>query len=368
METKPAIQIPLSNEQVSLVEKKMGQWASLGKSFAISEMEIANDVANLLKRIVIPTTIEDVPQAEAILKNLNSEKLRIIERRKETTSVLDSYIAKRMAPEKTITEPLAKLSEAIVALKTAHEKKQQEVELKAKEVVRIKEYLLNHVNSFDANCRTKIADLISASYKHALGAGNISTNDSLKEFLVKVEARITDKDFIYNPVMPKLVYNNDEEYSNFVADISIPTDYVSLFKEDLKKQFSDYEVAYHNKEKALELEKKAAAEKALAIEEDKKNKDIAAKLAAMAVPKAEVIVPGLKALKKSYVIDMEETIENRDKILGAFIANKVECDAKLGITKAFNLSVNNMIVALQKLKNDNNVFDVSGLIWKEVSK
>ncbi len=364
------LQIQLSTDQIALVEKKITQWASLGKNFAISELEIQNDVENLLKRIKIPTTIEEVPQAEVIYKNLNSEKLRIDERRKENTSVLDKYISLRMAPLKTVIDPLYKMHSAIVALKTEHEKIAQRIAEKAKEIVRIKEYLLNQVNYFDATCKTKIAELISVAYKYALGTGNISTSDSLKEYLLKVEAnpKVSEQGFIYNPVMPKLVYTSEEEYANMVMEIDIPTNYVELFKEELKKQFSDYEVAYHNKEKALQLEKEESAKKQLAIEEEKKNKDIAAKLEALAVPKAEVIVPGLKALKKSYVIDMPEDMDNAMKILGAFIANYKECSAKLGIKKAFNLSISNMITALEKLKNEENTFDVTGLIWKEVSK
>lgn len=371
-------------EQIALIEKKGLAWKELGEGAAKVEMQLIEDATAAIKRISkLPETIDDVSVAEATLKNVNSEYLRIEEDRSVITKKFDALITRFMAPSKSMQPHIVAYRTKIIEIKTEHEKKEKAIEEKRKEIAYVKEYLLNQVNSFDAGCKTKITNMITSAYAYALGAGNIGTVDSLKSYLdlivngkkgddtvtppkLQVAPKLSAKDFIYNPTMPKLVHVSEQEYAELLENIDIPTDYVKLFHDELNKQFFDYETAWHNKETALANQRKEAAEKEKAIADELLNKNVAAKLEAVAVPVPEQT--GVKALKKSYAIDMEENKENAMKIMAAFIANFPACCEHIRLKNWFNISPTNMIGALQKLKNEDNAFEVTGIVWKEVAK
>lgn len=358
-------------EQLSAIEKKGLSWKEFGEGAAKVEIQLIENSESMIKRAqtALPKTIDDVGLAEATLKNLSSDYLRSEEERKQVTSKFDKLTERFMAPNKSVQPHLTALRNAIIDIKTAYEKEQKSVEEKKKEVIYIREYLANQVNAFDAGCKTKITNLISLAYTNALGKGNIGTVDALKTYLEdRVKKGLSAKDFIYNPTMPKLVHVTEQEYAEMIEAIEIPTDYVKLFHDDVDKQFSDYETAWHNKEQALINQKKEAADKEKAIAEEKANKDVAAKLEASAVPivdKTEV-----KALKKLYVVDNMEDVseENAMKIMSAYIANLALARTHIRLKNWLNLSPMQMAGALQKIKNDDNAFEVTGIVWKEVSK
>ncbi len=356
----------LTITQQEVILKKRAAWSDLGESIHFVELALQKEALDLIALLIPPTNIKEVPQAEATLKLVKAGAQKLQDKRKEGTSRFDSITSRLMLPEKSTIEPINAYAGAIIMLKSAYEKEQAVVVNKAKEVVRIKEALLNQVNTFDANCKTTIAKLISDAYEYALGAGAVGTVEALIAYLKKVSAKITTAKFVFAPVKPSMQYLNEKEYAELVEGLSIPTDYVALFAQDLKAQFSDYETAFHNKEIALANQKKEAAEKAEAIADELANKNIAAKLDAISVP--ALPVSDVKALKKSYVIDMPETMENAMKILGAFIANYAACSAKLRITKAYNFSVGNAMKSLESLRNEDNAFTVEGIVWKELSK
>ncbi len=360
----------MSTELTTIEQEKGAAWAQLGIGIYNSELQLKESANKLLARLKTPTTIEEVQVAEVTLKNCKAEFIRIQNERKEITSRFDSVSSRLTEPEKSLIGPLTKFSESIIAIKADYEKKQKAVEEKAKEVTRIKEYLINQVNAFDANCKKLIADMISNSYTYALtlkdGKPRINTESKLADHIANVSGKLTVQSFIYNPPSPKVAYITEEEYAEMVMEIDIPADYVALFHSDLKKKYSDYDTAVSQVEKALELNKKEAADKEAKIEEEKKQKDIAAKLEALAVP--EQTKADIKALKKSFAINMEETDLNAKLILVAFISNYTTLFPRVRSKKAFNLSVNNMITALESMKNDDNAFDCTGLVWKEVVK
>lgn len=367
------LQNSYTTEQLAEIEKRGLSWKLLGEGAAKLEMYLLENSDSMIKRAQkasIILTIEDVQLAEQVLKNLTSDYIRSEEERKKVTTKFDKLNERFMAPNKAVQPHITKLRSNIVEFKTTLEKAQKAVEEKGKEVIYVKEYLLNQANAFDAACKTKIANKISSSYKYALdlieGKPRVRSVDKLKEHIAVVESHLTIKDFIFSPVSPKLVYLNELEYANMVLEIEVPTDYVALFKNDIKQRYHDYETAVSQVEKALELDRKESADKEKAIAEELKNKDIAAKLEAIAVPIVEKTE--VKALKKSYAIDMEETKENAMKIMGAFIANFPACCEHIRLKNWFNISPTNMIGALQKLKNDDNAFECTGIVWKEVSK
>lgn len=373
-------------EQVVEIEKRGLSWKLLGESAAKVEIQLIEDAEAVIKRISkLPTTIEEIQVAEATLKNVNSEYLRIEENRSIVTKKFDALITRYMAPSKSIQPYIVAYRNKIIEIKEAHEKDQASIEEKKKEVTFVKEFLANQVNAFDASCKTKIAKLITSAYAYALGAGNIGTVDALKSYLdqiingkkgddtvtppkLPIAPKLSAKDFIYNPTMPKLVQVTEQEYATMVENIEIPTDYVKLFHSDLEKQFSDYETAWHNKEQALINQRKEDADKEKAIAEELANKNVAAKLEASAVPIVDKT--DIKALKKLYIVDNMEDVseENAMKIMSAYIANLAVCRTHIRLKNWLNLSPMQMAGALQKIKNDDNAFEVTGIVWKEVSK
>lgn len=368
-QTELQVQRNLTAEQQTVIAKKSESWKIFGAGLAQTEIELTEDAESISKRIAtLPTTIGEIPVAEVTLKNSKSAYLRLMEHRKKVTQVLDKLTARLMTYEQSLVPKMTAYYDATVSVKSAYEKAQAAVKEKTDEIKRIKEYLLNEVNAFDAECKTKIATLISSAYKYALGAGNISKVDQLAEYLLKVQTKLEAKDFIYNPKTPTLVHIGEEEYAEMVSEINIPTDYVALFHEDLKKQFSFYEVDWNNKEAALKIQKDEEAKKQAAIAEELANKNVAAKLDAIAQTPVAQVAPGVKALKKTFAIDMVDNEQNALVILSAFIANYHKCYAKIRIKKAFNLSIGNMILSLESVKNEDNVFECTGIIWKEVSK
>lgn len=366
------ITIQLTQEEQALVDQKAESWKGLGRNSAIAELEIKENVKNLIARIKMPENINDVPVAESTYKNLRSEYLRIEEDTKKVTSILDKICDRYRSHLKSSQPKLKEFYDKIVSIKNNHEAEEAKKGEKEKEITKVKEYLSNQVNAFDAKCKSDITKLVSDYYTYALssvGLPKYNTVGKINEYISKIKEKITIMNFVYNPAILKgLVHVTEEMYAGLLEDVEILTDYVALFQSELDKKFAFYENDRQNAEKAIELSKKEAADKEAAILEEQKNKDIAAKLHATAEQTPEVVVPGLKALKKTFAIDMPENMENAMTILAAFIANKQSCEPKLKLKNAYNLSINNMIKALEAMKNEDEAFDVSGLVWKEVSK
>ena len=378
METQLQLQPSYTDEQIAIIAQKGLSWKQFGEMAAGLEIQLLEDAASLIKRIEkLPTTIEEIQVAEATLKNVSSEYLRLEENRKKVTSTTDKITERFMAPSKSVQPLIVAYRNSIVAVKTTYEKSQLAVKEKVKEITFVKEYLSNQVNAFDAACKQKIADKISGSYKWALALvgekPRIHTVDKLSEHIVTVLSHLTVKDFIFNPNTPKLVYLNEQDYADMVAEVNIPTDYVKLFHDDVKEKYSDYETAQEQAEAALRIDKEESAAKERAIAEELKNKNIAAKLDAVAVPIVDKNV--VKPLKKSYALSLPENWETSDeawtvnaRIISACISNWSACIKETRLKNAGNFSVNHMIKCLEGLKNEDNTFEVTGIVWKEVSK
>lgn len=378
METQLQLQPSYTAEQIAIIEQKGLTWKIFGEKSARLSIQIEAEAVALKKRLEKhPTTPEEIQVAEVTLKNVKSGHSNLEESRKGVTSVLDKIVARFMAPGKDVLSSIIAFEKATVAVKTTYEKSQLAVKEKVKEITFVKEYLSNQVNAFDAACKQKIADKISGSYKWALALvgekPRIHTVDKLSEHIVTVLSHLTVKDFIFNPNTPKLVYLNEQDYADMVAEVNIPTDYVKLFHDDVKEKYSDYETAQEQAVEALRIDREEAAAKERAIAEELKNKNIAAKLDAVAVPIVDKNV--VKPLKKSYALSLPENWETSDeawtvnaRIISACISNWSACIKETRLKNAGNFSVNHMIKCLEALKNEDNTFEVTGIVWKEVSK
>jgi Glu-tRNA(Gln) amidotransferase subunit E-like FAD-binding protein len=129
-----------------------------------------------------------------------------------------------------------------------------------------------------------------------------------------------------------LQYATHQEFNQILNEVwkIKPADYVALFATELEKKFSDYSVAYLNKQQALQLAKEEQERRLQEIAQQKQQTEIAATLDSVSTDMS-IEPSGLKALKKAYEVDMPETFDSVMKIFSAFMANKQKCLEKVNI-------------------------------------
>ncbi|MEJ7914475.1 MAG: hypothetical protein WKF70_15065, partial [Chitinophagaceae bacterium] len=320
---------------VAVIEQKRTSWGHMGIAIYKSEMELQARAQEAILRISVPATIEEVPQHETLLKELKSIQTAIEADRKKITSKFDDLFKRLMQPEKSLTEPLKGLNDEIIKVKKAHELEQQKSQAKMDELKRAKEKVINYVANVNGDYLTKISSTINEMYGYALGAGNISP-EVLAEYIKKLESRLSIFDF--QPKKPFIAaLNADQESVDAVVKANFnPTpadEYIEFFKAQIEERFSDYDVAYQNKQTAIDLANKQEQDRLNDIQQQKNNAAIAAKLDTIST---EIVTgPVVKALKQSYEIDMPETLESALSIMSAFVANVNLCLPKLKVNKWF---------------------------------
>ncbi len=358
-------QLTVSSE---IILKKRNAWADLGESIYNRELKLQARAQQAILSIVLPLGPSDLEKAEALLKELRATQISIEGERKEVTVKFNDVATRMMEPEKSLIEPISKLSNVIISIKKSEESKNKLAEQKIKEIKSIIEQVQLLHNSTDAKYKTLINETVLKAYNFALGTGNI-TPDKLASWMKLAETKLTLANF---PVPTNYIGHSllvsDEEYREICqANLKIvPAKYIEQYKMALSERFKDYDIAYKNKEDALkiaEAEKLAQQEK---IKQEEENKKAAAKLnTATSIP---IVMNGSKPLKKSYEIDMPETCESAMAILGAFVANMPLCLPKLRINKWFSFTAAQAANALGKVKSDENEFHPQGLTFKQVDK
>lgn len=349
--------------------KKRSAWANMGEAIYTGELALQARAQAKLIGITLPANISEVPQAEAMLKELKGEMNAIQDERKKITSKLDEVTARLMLPEKSMLEPIRSLEAEIIKTKKADAEDRRKKQEREDELKSCREFLITSLAAFDAQCKRLITEKVSKAYKYALGAGNVQM-DGLEEFTQKAAAKFTEKDFM--PAIPsrQLVNVTQEEYAALAAEhFQIDANsYLLAYVVELEKKFSDYEVALNNKEQAVERAKKEEEARLAAIAEEQANKQVAAQLEAASTEMNVSYGPVVKDLKEAYEVDMPETVESVIKIMAAFTANLPLCLPKLRVTKWMAFTPAQAAGALAKVKNDDNAFSPSGITFKKVDK
>lgn len=352
-----------------VLAKKRNAWANMGEAIYTGELALQARAQAKLIGITLPTKIDEVPQAESLLKELKGEMNSIQEERKKITSKLDEVTARLMLPEKSMQEPIKSLEAEIIKVKKADAEDRAKKQAKENELKECKEFLITTLANLDAQYKRMITEKVSKAYEYALGEGNIQL-DGLDAFTQKAAAKFTEKDF--TPVAPtrRLINVTNEEYSALVSEhFTVDANsYVLAYIVELEKKFSDYAVALNNKEHAIARAKQEEEAKIAAIAEEKANKEIAAQLEAASTDLNVSYGPVVKDLKEAYEVDMPETVESVIKIMAAFTANLSLCLPKLRVTKWMAFTATQAAGALAKVKNDDNAFSPSGITFKKVDK
>lgn len=360
-------------KQLSEVEaKKYAAWGNLGLAVHETEMKLQAMAQGAIAKLKYPSKIEEVEEAELMIKAVKKEQATIEKERKEITSRFDDVSSRLMLPAKSINEPLTKSEAACIKIKSEYAKIQAAKQQKADEIKSIREKIASYLSNADAEAKSTIAISVTAAYEHALTKGDIKP-DAIKEFVLKCYSRITEENFRLQAPNIQLKLVQPEEM-NLILDEEFHFDankYVQLYQDELDRKFDDYAVAYANKVEALELSKRQEKEKQDQIKAEKEQADLAASIAVNSEPinaTASDAGPVVKALKRSYEVNMLETPENAIAIIGAFVANFQLCNAKLKVSKWFSITPTQMAAALSKVKCDDNNFQPAGIIFKEVEK
>lgn len=356
----------MSEEIATIEETKRKQWGIMGVAVYRSELQLQAQAQNIILALSpLPTKPEEINEAEAKYKTLRADAVKLQNDRKEVTSKFDAVTARLMEPEKSLAPAFLAYSEAIIKIKKAEEARVSASMVIEDEKKAVREYLSNEMAKLEAKFKALIAEKVVAAYAYALGEGNIAP-EALDLYLVKCTAKLSAKDFP-GQVKPMAVKHiSQEEYVSIERELVRPTNWLQLYGEELNSRFKDYTIAFANKEQALRIAKEEADAKAKLDAEELLNKQAAAKLEAVA--QSVTVSTDLKALKKVFKIQMEETPENAIRILSSVVANWKQCAPKIRVKKWFQFSVANAIVALEGMKNEDNAFAPTGIIFIETDK
>lgn len=358
----------LSIPDPQVLAQKAATWGKFGEAVYTTEISIQNKAREALSGHWLPGKPSELTDAEALLKSLKAAKAAVQTERKAITTKTDALTARLMEPEKSFDEPIKVLEAAIIKVKKEHEAVENAKRAKEDERKQIIEDIKVYVSRCDANYKTIISNNVDIKYKGALN-GDIKPS-SLEDYLNECRASITQASFPKAKPELKFSIHTVEEVGNLLREhVTISrADYVEMFNVELIKQFSDYEVAYNNKAEALKQQAGEKAAKDLEIQEQQQQSVIAAKLEAASETLDTEPTLFTKALKKSYEVDMPETIESVLAIQAAFAANIKLCKEKVRVTKWFAFTPAQAAAALAKVKCDDNNFQPTGITFKEVDK
>lgn len=356
----------ITNE-LSIIEKKQKSWGLMGINIHNAEITFqARAQESLSKIAVLPSIIEDVKQAETTLKEVKADQKKLMDDRKAITSKFDPVFERLMAPEKSFTEPLKTFEAAIIRIKQADELKRKQEALKASEIASIKQSVLNSLNNYKSKCDSLINNKVNQVFTKALNDG--MQPDQIEDLLIYVTDQVTPDLFACSLPNPYRQYVSEEDVIGIINQLFIfdPEEYVKKFAVELERKFADYDVAFLNKQAALQQAALEMKLKEQEIEQQKVNQNIAAEMDSLSFE--PVIETDVKDLKKGYVVDMPETVESVRIIMSAFFSNIKLCLPKLKVNKWFAFTPNSAAIALAKVKNEDPSFQPTGLIFKEVDR
>jgi len=355
-----------TQNQAILVQKKEA-WGQMGIAVYQAEQSLSLEAQNALNNITLPTKIEEVPEAEEMLKEIKKACTTITIKRKEITSKFDDVTARLMAPEKSFADPVKQLSDAIIAVKKSYQIEQDKLRNIADEKQRCREFFQNKKIEAESKLENKLFDGVSRCYENALQS-NIEPKDIAHYKDMSCNA-ITDKMFLATPPQFTHQFITGEDVLSIASEVWVidSSSYVTRFATEIESKFSDYDVAFANKAQALANSKKEEADKQAEIEQAANQQKMAVKIeAAVSQPVVETV--DTKALKQGFIVDMPENVESVLMIMAAFSANLNLCMQYLKVTKWFSFTAQQAATALGKCKCDDNAFAPSGIIFKQIDK
>jgi len=374
MDTNLIQQLPATLADVA--KAKATNWANHSIKMTIFETTIADRISALEPQL--PTSYEQVPEAEARLKELKQNLSSFNDEISALTTPINGVVDRLNAYKKPILNEYTKdgkkvregyiptLEAAIIKLKKDEEERVRTKEAKAKQ---LKDYELLHVsafNNFKANCMANINSLISMAFNHAIDKVPVA---ELSVFLQTMETRFPEDNF----KLPLITDSDTDEKKKIINDIYGTYDiayYEQLYKDKLKEAFVDFVNAKNNSDAAKAQLQKDIDEANRKAEVEANNVVAAAQIVSSAVTVSSTpeVVVETKGLKKSYDIDMEDSYESMKAIDKAFYAMGDNAFSKLRNSSVFTITIMQKATALAKCKSEDNNLSFEGIKFKEVDK
>lgn len=363
------------------VIKKQNAWANYALEAHNSKesLTIRSNEA-IIKATNLPTEIDKIAESEKTLKELKSEQKSLETDRKAITSKLDKFFDGMMLPEKQLLAVIPAYENSIIELKKRKKVVDDLVLNKQIELKSIRERFQIHINNSKQASENVIIDKVNKSYEYALtnakDANTIGIKDkedlTLDAYLTACKYSKKAVDFVIEQPKLNVVFADiktlDEIWSElFNSDVNCDGKlYAAKLANEIDTKFKHFSIAIKDKERALEYSKKEAEKAKIALEDETQMQNVGAKLAANATV-LQNEAPTTKELKLKYEIDMPDDQENAMRIMAAFFSNinKTASEVKCAWMK---LSVEQMGKALAALKNKDNKFDVTGIVFKAVDK
>lgn len=350
--------------------KKLVAWGKFGVQLYHADIELQLRAQEIIKGLIEPDTAEKIKDAEASIAVAKKAKKQLQDDRiKITTARFDPVVTRLMVPEKDIDAAIINAEAAILKAKQKQRDDLKANENKEKEVKAIIEQIRIYIADMNSAFLNAQAKLLKDSYEYAL-KHEIQDGAQLDEYLLKVKGRVT----IANHTMPKPVpvfkYNTQEKINEIVAEYFKPLsgqNYVDSFRLDLAVKFKDWDNALRNKDRASELNAEEFNQTVDALTDLKEKETISAKLETIAAPSVEQA--DTKPLKEVFKIDVDNfTINDSFFVMNAFLINRQITEPQLRKINPINLSVKQMISALEAIKNDDNNFECTGITFKKIDK
>lgn len=358
--------LALTEQQVTDLQNKQTAFAKFYELAYRTEISLANKVK--IGEINLPTNIDELPGAESRLLEIKKLQQDIKAERSVITKKLDELGGRFMTYEKELQPAIDQLTTGIITVKKAHEAAQAEIRQKQQAIQAFREHVVSVRIANDSQFKQIIQVAVNKAYQDALN-GEVTSMDQLESYLQKVCERVTTGSFIGRNFTAASSMLSKDEIESIIGELYTIAveDYVTLFAIELENRFSDYEVALHNKQQALAIANREALDATVEIIKEAESAqlevDIQSAMIFDTVPDTFV-----KPLKKSYAIDMDDTMQNALKIMAAFSGNINLCLPKLKITKWMAFTPAQAGTALAKVKCDDNNFTPAGIIFKEVDK
>ena len=370
--------IKVEQEITPETERKIIGWSKIGLLMHNIDLKLQIASQQTIAKIKIPTTVEEIVEAEKLVIELRSDYTSIQKDRKELTARFDAASEHLMKYEKAVAAAVPPLNEAILKLKKMAEEQKDKVQYHDNEIKSLKEKIGNYIAEHDAECKRKILHQVEKAYSYALGNVDIKLEE-LNSYLTKVKAALKIDDFLLKrPVVqqndntgigPQNTYFGTWKITNITLDEAIeiwdimapdatqPESYISLYFNDLETKFEHYNIAVKNKQASLEAAAKEAKEAEEKIKKDQSSLETANKLNSLANSNATVNTTH-RELKKVYTINLVENDEQFIlNVAAAFITNLEKVRGGIRVKSLWKLSIEQMATALEWHKNKDANFE-----------
>lgn len=360
----------LEKQNSEIIIQKRAAWADVGEVIHTTELKLKAQSEAILATLIEPKSIEGIAASEAALTEAKKQANALIAERKLTTDPLATVASRLMQHEKMLLNKFPEIEKQLISLKQQKKAADDLANATAEEKKQLREICALHITNTDIIFRQVIEKQVDFAFSYALGVGCID-EAGLKDYLAKVKLKYTVENF--TTPAPTVTLKNVPKaefeviWGQNVVSVKPAETYINLYLTTLEKKFEFYNVSLMNKKAAIEASEKATAEAAANLAKEQKSGEIAAALNSMATSIEAAPQSKVKDLKTVYVLDMEETEQNALLIIAAFVAN-FENTKQYVKSGWFNLKVEQMGKALVSLKNKDNKFSCTGIIFKTEDK